>query len=286
MKIYLAGSENYAKMLGEDNLYKGANVLNSFFYCTKDVENITIPQCKDFLLDSGAFTFLNSGKNVNWEDYTLSYADFIKRNKIKKYFELDIDKIIGFENVLKLRKLLEKETGIKPIPVWHKSRGLEQFKKDASEYPYVAVGGIVTREIKPNEYPILKVLIREAHRAGAKIHGLGFTKFKLLNQYHFDSVDSSSWTAGKRFGFAQVFDGKKLVKIQKPENSRGDYIKLCKFNFVEWKKMCDYAEKNFRKVRKPHEKINIKITNIFNINICSLLFNKQHFSIKTVSTAV
>lgn len=48
MKIYLAGSENYAKMLGEDNLYKGANVLNSFFTAQKMLKTSQFHNARTF----------------------------------------------------------------------------------------------------------------------------------------------------------------------------------------------------------------------------------------------
>lgn len=51
-----------------------------------------------------------------------------------------------------MRAMLEKGTGKKCIPVWHKSRGLEEWRKLTKEYDYVAIGGIVTKEIKRKEY--------------------------------------------------------------------------------------------------------------------------------------
>ena len=138
MKIYLAGvapwrgGQLYDKAILEHRPY----ILESFYYADADTERL-LPYFGDFLLDSGAFTFMiNMRKTVNWEEYLEQYADFINRNRITKYFELDIDTVVGYPQVLKYRKKLELLTGRQCIPVWHKSRGLKEFKKMCDEYPY------------------------------------------------------------------------------------------------------------------------------------------------------
>ena len=128
MKIFLASLTSRLDCILNKEDIKGIYALESFYYADKRIEKY-IPLMKDFLLDSGAFTFFSSGKTVNWEEYVDKYADFINRNNVKHFFELDIDKLIGYENVLKLRKRLELETGKQCIPVWHKPRGKEEFLK-------------------------------------------------------------------------------------------------------------------------------------------------------------
>lgn len=249
--IYLAGGEpqlqssTASENISASDLYKDANILQSFFYVSDFTEQVILPNCKDFLLDSGAFTFLSSSKKtINWNEYVQKYADFINKNHIKKYFELDIDSIVGFDTVLQIRKKLEQLTGVKPIPVWHKSRGLESFKSDASNYPYIALGGIVIKELSKKEYEAFPSLIAEAHRRGAKIHGLGFTNLEGIKKYHFDSVDSTSWVSGNRFGAVYYFDGKTMKKISKKSGQRVKTNQVAVHNFIEWKKFSKYAEKN------------------------------------------
>ena len=68
------------------------------------------------------------------------------------------------------------------------------------EYSYVSIGGIAKN---PNGKAIEKIFpwfIQEAHRTGTQIHGLGYTDTKKLKQYPFDSVDSTSWSSGGRYG--------------------------------------------------------------------------------------
>ena len=121
----------------------------------------------------------------------------------------------------------------------------EEFLKMCDEYDYVAIGGIVSKEITQNEYPYFTWFINEAHKRGAKIHGLGFTNLKGLEKYKFDSVDSTSWTTGNRFGSVYFFNGKTVVKYDKKQGQRlADSKAVAVHNFNEWVKFQKYAEKN------------------------------------------
>lgn len=251
MNLYLAESGGCLKQyLSEADLYKDAFILQSFFYVSDFTEEIIIPNCKDFLLDSGAFTFIQKAKNnVDWSEYTKRYAAFINKNKIKKFFELDIDSIVGYEKVIELRKQLEDLTGSQPIPVWHQNRGAEEFIHMCEEYPYVAIGGLVGGGGNSSEYSqkywgLFPWFINNAHKHGAKIHALGFTSMKGLHQYKFDSVDSSSWVSGNRFGMIYYFDGKTIKQISKPPGKRVKTNQAAIHNFNEWKKFSKYAERN------------------------------------------
>lgn len=249
MKIFLAGQNGKIRMLRERSM-EGESldiaVLESFFYCETDeyIQRL-IPRFSDFLLDSGAFTFMmgNHGKPIIWEEYTDKFADFICHNEIDKFFELDIDSLVGYDQVKALRKRLEKATGKKPIPVWHKSRGKNEFLNMADNYPYVALGGIVSKEWSKEEHKYFPWFISEAHKRGAKIHGLGYTQLEGLKKYHFDSVDSTAWTTGNRFGFIYEFTGTTMIKHDVPKGHRlADPRSVALINFTEWIKFQKYAE--------------------------------------------
>lgn len=220
-------------------------ILESFFYADEDTEKL-IPYFGDFLLDSGAFTFMSDSKShLDWNDYIERYADFINRNKVEKFFELDIDKVVGYEKVKEFRATLERLTGRQCIPVWHKSRGIDEFKRMCDEYKYASIGGIVAKEIKPEQYKAFPAMIAEAHRRGCKLHGLGFTNLSLLPKCPFDSVDSTAWTTGNRFGFVYQFNGKTMVKHDAPKGKRlGDSRRVALINYTEWIKFQKYAEVN------------------------------------------
>lgn len=247
MKVFLAGVAPWRDGGGYDPIIiqHRPYILESFYYADEDTERL-IPYYGDFLLDSGAFTFMQAKKvDLNLDDYLERYADFINRNKIGKFFELDIDVITGYEKVKQMRKKLERATGKQPIPVWHKSRGIAEFEKMCEEYPYVAIGGIVSGEIAKPQYKLFPVMIDKAHSHGARIHGLGFTNLALLPKLEWDSVDSTAWTTGNRFGFIYHFDGKTMKKYDVPKGKRiGDSRRAALINYSEWVKFQKYAEVN------------------------------------------
>ena len=185
-------------------------------------------------------------KNVDWNDYLKKYANFINDNKIKNFFELDIDSIVGYSKVKEYRKELENLTGKRCIPVWHRSRGIDEFFNLCEEYNYIALGGIAIGHIKPSEHKYFSYFIQEAHKRKTKIHGLGYTSILNLNKYHFDSVDSTTWTTGGRFGFIYKFTGKTLVREKISGGNTGMRIsnsyEIDKLNLKEWIKFQKYAE--------------------------------------------
>ncbi len=244
MKIFLAGS-GWEKTCWANKDFFEFNRLESFIYIS-DFEKTIISKYNNFLLDSGAFTYLNKskGQKIDWESYVNQYAEFIVKYNVQYFFELDIDPIVGLNEVERLRLLLETKTGKKCIPVWHKSRGLEYWKKMCKNYDYVAIGGIVTQEIKRSEYNVFFPLLRIAKENNCKVHGLGFTNLKGMEKYKFYSVDSTSWLSGNKFGSVYLFNGKTMIKQNKKPGQRVKTNEVAIHNFNEWVKFSNYAEKN------------------------------------------
>lgn len=223
-------------------------ILESFYYADEWTE-WAIPRVRNFMLDSGVFTLAyGSGQKVNFDEYTDKYIDFINKNSVNLFFEMDIDDIAGLPKAEELRRKLERGTGRQPIPIFHKNRGKEYFIDMCKNYPYVAIGGIAGNGnmTKRKEYmPYFRWFIDTAHKYGAKIHGLGFTDLKALEKLNFDSVDSTSWTTGNRFGAIYRFNGRTMEKYGKKEGQRlSDSRAVAINNFNEWAKFQQYARTN------------------------------------------
>ena len=145
MKIFLSSLEcgtmkgsgrHIAHYFVEKGLKMKWNLM-SYYYIQKQRElaDYIKKNSELILIDSGAHSF-QKGKKVDWVQYTKEYAKFIREfdePKVLGYFEMDVDNIIGYEKVLELRKILETVSN-KIIPVWHKNRGVDDFKKMCQQY--------------------------------------------------------------------------------------------------------------------------------------------------------
>lgn len=195
------------------------------------------------MIDSGAHSF-QKGKKVDWVEYTKEYAEFIKwfdRPNVVGYFEMDVDGVIGYDNVLKLRKILESASD-KIIPVWHDDRGVEEYKKMCKEYAgkLIAFSGI-RGEIKDHQY---LMFVKYAKKHGCKVHCLGMTRKKILDVVPFDYTDSSSW---KQSGIYGRIDGRskkvtrEFSKVKREVVFKQNYIhgmKMQEHYYQKWKGVC------------------------------------------------
>lgn len=250
MKLYFAGEHNVKN--GRSRLTGGGwqelCVLESFYYARN---NRFFPELYnngvDLLLDSGAFTYMQGKGHVDWEKYIEDYAQFINHYKIDRFFELDIDSIIGLERTKQLRAKLERLTGRQCIPVWHISRGAKEFEQMVKEYKYAAVGGYVSREAPREKFEAaFPYLIQRAHENGCKLHGLGYTPVDIAKKpFRFDSVDSTAWIAGNRFGAVYHFNPRTgiIEKHNKPAGMRVKNLETAWNNFNEWYKFQQYLKR-------------------------------------------
>lgn len=248
MRIHLAGlccQSNSRKFFAEGIAPK--YILESFFYLDAWLFETPGFKTENFMLDSGAFTFLAQKKKeqIDWDAYVEKYARLIVERGIEFFFELDIDPIVGLREVERLRAKLERLTGKKCIPVFHKSRGREYWLDMISEYDYVAIGGLVTKEIKVSEHKFLSWFLETARRKKVKVHGLGFTSLNGLKSLRFHSVDSTSWV-GSRYAKTYTFFNGEMKLIHRHERTRmKNYEALDRQNFSAWIKFQKYAEQNY-----------------------------------------
>jgi hypothetical protein len=246
MKIFLAGEG--PKPFMKDNFYDFYR-LCSYHYLNKkgNAEISLIHKFKDFILDSGIFTYLNGkeSEGIDWEKYMVDYAKFVRENKIKNYVEIDIDSIVGLDIVEKLRTRLHKNVGWKSMPVWHMNRGYDKWLEICHDYEYICFGAFLTDGLSREKYKGIPKFLMDARAKNCKVHGLGFTSFQHLKKLKFYSVDSSSWTIGVRFGSISKYEGDKIKNITSGKDKRIiDNFKLSTHNFYEWIKYSNYAENN------------------------------------------
>lgn len=216
MEYYTGISHEIAKLIKK--YHTPANYLFSYFnepLCYEALSNFNI----NILVDSGAFTLQKKGVDLNaLEKYMDQYIQFIKKTeedeRIKGYFEMDLDQEIGYKNVLKIRHKLNKYSD-KIIPVWHHTLGIPEFKKMVDEYPYISISCVRNKDIPPSQ---LKYFVDYSHKHKTKIHGLGQTNKKILHQIPFDSVDSTTWATPLIYGDVTnqlTYNSKKKLKLSR-----------------------------------------------------------------------
>ena len=236
MLVYLSLSNSGISDIIRIEKNLNSYVLMSYFYF-KDFDVSIFP---NKIIDSGAFTLFSQNKSkIDFDKYTEEYAEFINKYNIEYFFELDIDVLIGLEEVERLRTKLEKLTRKKCIPVWHVSRGVKKFEEMCNQYKYIAIGGIVSKEI--TDYSLLEKLVNYANKRNVKVHGLGFTKQKWLKKIKFYSVDSITWFGARFYKFFK-FKENKIITIPIQGFRKGSRTKLILSNYSEWSKFQSYAK--------------------------------------------
>lgn len=252
MKIFLSGVEGgdgypiLSKMIDEGKKLKWN--LMSFYYIQKGKVSFA-EKVRDnselVLIDSGAHSF-QFGKKVNWAEYTKQYANFIKefdRPNVLGYFEMDIENIIGYDEVLKLRSILE-EVSDKIIPVWHPQRGIEDFEQMCKKYhdKIIAIGGFRGTDIKDNQFIMF---LKVAKKYNCRVHCLGMTRKQVLDTVPFDFTDSSSWIQhaiyGRISGCNKKVKKENYAQTNKKKVIRKNYelgMKMQEDYYKKWRKEC------------------------------------------------
>lgn len=244
MRVFLSALEASPEFYKiDENIEKYKYNLMSFFY----IKDIKIPErirdkSEFIIIDSGAHSF-QKGKKVDWVEFTKKYAEFIKqfdRPNVVGYFEMDVDNIIGYDKVLELRKILENVSN-KIIPVWHKNRGIEEYKKMCQDYSgkVIAITGFKNEDIKDEQY---LMFLKYAKKYNCKVHCLGMTRKKVLDKVPFDFADSSSWKQQSIYGMI----GRKKVSKQYSKENRWKVMlenyklgmKMQEHYYQKWKKIC------------------------------------------------
>jgi len=232
MKIFLAGGESWNHM-GILEHCQAPYILLSYYKFRKQkvmdewVNIIQRLKAKgvEFMLDSGAHTFYSEtgvGKsNVavrkttktteSYDEYVDKYIGFLLKwgNLFNYYVELDIHGIVNMDKIYQFRELFWK-AGLKPMLVGHPEQPMvaagfpQEWRKLCQKDNYLALGGNLP-EGQCMAY------IQQAHSAGAEVHGFAMTKVDVMNRIPFDSVDSTTWLSGGRFGLTCYFQAPRIL---------------------------------------------------------------------------
>lgn len=249
MKVFLSGAEASEKTVVDYWLERGEKIdylLVSYYYVRnkKNFMEKAKRLANEILVDSGAHSF-QKGIKVDWVKYTQEYADWIQENdcpQILGYFEMDVDNIIGYANVLALRGVLDQVSD-KIIPVWHKNRGVSDYKKMCSDYTgkLIAVTGFRNEDIQDHQY---LMFLKYARKFNCKVHCLGMTRLNIMDTCPFYSVDSSSWKQTSVYGAIKLFRNNRYISAKFKSKYKTEYLE--RVNFAEFVKLQKYYKQVWR----------------------------------------
>jgi hypothetical protein len=208
----------------------------------------------DIILDSGAHTLQKGKQTPNYEAFFEGYLEYLKKyhDLYTAFVELDIENMVGLRKVNAWSERLTKEIGREPIRVWHKHRGgIRSWEEMTKQYPYIGFSGFLINttgnmELPPERIPDFLAIARQN---GCKVHGFGFTG-RSLGKMNFYSVDSSSWTAGSRYGAFFYFTQGRLITLSRTNFvakygkvfNKLNYKEIQWWNSLQWIKMQKFLD--------------------------------------------
>lgn len=178
-------------------------------------------------IDSGAYTYQNDPQYESWTEeqwvtQIKEYLAWAKKHKDSIFAIADLDlqylPNVGYEKVYEWRKQYFEpfmlETGIPVCFIYHED-GLEEWEYMCKRYPYVGLSLAIDKVDGGSD--ILRQMFIIAEKYNTLCQGMASTNTKLLMQYPFYTVDSTTWLAGLKYGEISVFTGTKMTRIKKDQ---------------------------------------------------------------------
>lgn len=251
-RIFLAGSENVTHL--QALLENGAsNVLFSFYYIARRGQMNQLFDLLDsykhvkVFLDSGAFSYRVGtskfgGNQQSPVDYFERYLKFVQRygHRFEFAAEFDVDEYDEHctpEQLEEWRSRLVAAQTTAIIPVWHPNREDASWKAYCQDPRYTHIGFGTGGEVI--HHGIQSRMVNYAHHCGKTVHGFAQTKILTTLRYiKFDTIDSTSWKMGERFGQTYIFWKNRWTVLAKHEkDQRYMYRRYFKAIGCNWHKI-------------------------------------------------
>jgi len=176
------------------------SLLCSYWYLDKLFANRDNLFFEDWVMDSGAFSAKNSGKDIDLQEYTECCHRLLKSDsKLNEVFALDV---IGDSKAsLKNCEYMWRH-GVPAIPTFHYGSDYSELIQIAKQYPKIALGGAVGM-VSPKRLKWARYCFSIVWKSvgPTKIHGFGFGAEMLAMGCPFHSTDATTWEFGPlRFG--------------------------------------------------------------------------------------
>lgn len=211
MILYFAGAEGHHRQCyeggGRNFLLTLANDPDKIAFIRKAYRGIRI------MIDSGAFTFWNSGRTMTAEQWARDFEKYIHLGDEVVGLDVIFDGATSLANYKALRKQWPNI-----IPTYHVGEDMSILDEYASMTKRIAIGGLVNNTDKNRESSINKVFLK--YRDTLRIHGFGVTTQKYMERYPFASVDSTTWINSSKYGETHYLQDGKKVMVRSPRVAR------------------------------------------------------------------
>lgn len=151
---------------------------------------------RDWVLDSGAYSAHNSGKEIKLQDYIDTCKRLMAADpQLTEVFALDV-----IQNPKQSVKNCEEmwRQGIPAIPAFHRGSNWDDLVAIARDYPKIAIGGVAMLRGRDKMKWAEQVFARVWPK---RIHGFAYGSAAASLELPFHSVDATSWEIGPcRFG--------------------------------------------------------------------------------------
>ena len=218
-------------------------------------------------MDSGAYSFLNSGEKAENRDF-ITFAAHVRKTdlKLRHIFALDV---IGNPEQSLANALEAKAAGLEVIPTWHAGEPIEFAQEMAKHFPRLALGGMVGRV--NNDAHLLDPNAKQHHAQKffhavwpKWVHGFGISGDDLLSEFPFASCDSTTWSfRPSRYGDWKSFNMHMPLRITKDTKdtlrSEVDWFmdREC-FHNAQWRRELDRINEPRFRIRLACSVSNVK----------------------------
>lgn len=162
------------------------------------------------ILDSGAFSVLNSGASINMSEHTDWVQQWHQMNTTGTQLLCVALDVIGDHEATIRNYEKQIDRGAIVVPTLHYPTDPKEVSRYAeSPSGWINLGGMVRYFSKSHLKNVIAwcaAAINHARRYGLKVHGLGATPPEIHWSIPFDSCDSTYWLSGSRFGQHSIFD--------------------------------------------------------------------------------
>ena len=210
--LYLAGGK--VKTQDDIIIKRGCDVLFSQINDRKAIKKfLELMSNNKLFIDSGAYSAWSKNKYIDVDDY----IKFINENTDKFTLFASVDDIPGelrrkptlweqrespaksWHNYLYMREQVKDKD--KLLPVFHIGEDFRHLQNmldatfNGEHIPYIGLGGTVglACTVKEDWYKQCFKIIQQSSNANVKVHAFGMTNLEILENYPFESADSTTW---------------------------------------------------------------------------------------------